>query len=1363
MKQKLLNPLKLRATLLVAMMCALFTGQAWADTAGFSLASTTTVPLAANANPKTTTITGTASETWNVVITGTWTSSSMQGSSGSKYWQMGANGKAISSAVFSTSDITGTITSIVVNCASYQGKAKVNCTVGGSNFGTQNQSTASWSNNTGNNLTFSGSGSGEIRVTIDNSASGARAVYIQSITVTYTSSGGSQACATPTFSPAAGTYTSAQNVTLSTETTGATIYYTTDGNDPTTSSSVYSTAIPVSSTTTIKAMAVKSDYNNSSVASATYTIQSPSTIAAVRVQGTGSVFTQGIVTSCSGTTAYIQDATAAICVYGAAMTVGDEVTVQGSLTTYKGLLEISSPTINVLSSGNSVTPIVKTISEINTDYSGSNTLQGMLVTIEDATVTAISSQNVTISQGGNTIVVRFNDASDIDFTTNDVITLTGNIGCYNAAQIVHPTDVSVAVNTTPVINADDVELAYDATSGTVEYTITNPVENVILSASSSTDWISNITVTGSAVTFTTTANEGNTDREGTITLSYTGASDKVVTVTQAHFVVDYATLDFYWNDTTTPTGITNSGVGTYSSSPYQKFDSTGDYLVLKINETPGTLTFDIKGNPGSGPWAGTFKVQTSANGIDYSDLETYTSLSSSIQSQEFNLDPSVRYIKWVYTEKNSGNVGLGNIVVLKPSATTPSITAETSITASAAGKDGTITVTYNNITEVDADIVFCDEEGEDAEYDHDWLTVEIDSDNNIAYSIDENESTDSRTAYFRIHALDDENQDVFSDVITVTQSGFVVDYAELPFLFDGGYQEAPMGLTLKNGMTQDYATSPKLKFKTDGDYVILKINERPGVLLFDVKSYLGENGWEGTLTVEVSADGENYQEVASYSDISMAQVETKVLFKAFNEDVRYIKWTYTKVHSNVGLGNIQLYPYPVEFNTVNFDIADEHITVTAVDLEGTAIADGGRVPAHMPVALTTHPVGGYKLSTITATDEDDNNVELTRNRKTHQWMFSMPEKDVTISATAEPQTGMLQYFALVTSTDELEDGDYLIAYKDGELAFNGSAENLPGGSGGDNYIYVDVTAEDKIEATTEAQAAVFTINAISDGYSLLAKGQNKYIGWDNNDSNGLADSDSEQVNTISFDEDGNVNIISSSGNYMRFNAGSPAFRYFKAGTYTSQQAIQLYKLVEVEVVDEVTIKEKNKSQGYTTYVTQHDVSFAGLTAYIATTVHENTITLQEITSAPVGTAVVVKGDEVDEDKTYSLNVITTQPDDVSANLLKGSDGTIEGDGSTIFALGIGKTGDFEGLVGFYPVKSGSKVPAGRAYIKVNGSSGSKAFLAFNFGEDNTTAIEVVRNENTLANDGVIYNLAGQRVEKAVKGVYIVNGKKIIVK
>ena len=171
----------------------------------------------------------------------------------------------------------------------------------------------------------------------------------------------------------------------------------------------------------------------------------PITIAEARAQEVGDVvFTKGVVTSISGTnnkTVYIQDATAAICVYGSIstdLTIGDEITVSGTLKNYNGLLEITSPTCNVVSNDNEVEPTLMTISEIN-----ASTNQGWLVKIENATVSTIIGKDVTISQGENSIVVRFNDTADITFAVNDIINLTGNIGCYNITQIANPTNVEI--------------------------------------------------------------------------------------------------------------------------------------------------------------------------------------------------------------------------------------------------------------------------------------------------------------------------------------------------------------------------------------------------------------------------------------------------------------------------------------------------------------------------------------------------------------------------------------------------------------------------------------------------------------------------------------------------------------------------------------------------------------------------------------------------------------------------------------------------------------------------------------------------------------------------------------------------------
>ena len=78
----------------------------------------------------------------------------------------------------------------------------------------------------------------------------------------------------------------------------------------------------------------------------------------------------------------------------------------------------------------------------------------------------------------------------------------------------------------------------------------------------------------------------------------------------------------------------------------------------------------------------------------------------------------------------------------------------------------------------------------------------------------------------------------------------------------------------------------------------------------------------------------------------------------------------------------------------------------------------------------------------------------------------------------------------------------------------------------------------------------------------------------------------------------------------------------------------------------------------------------------------------------------------------------------------------------------------EGVTGFYKAQAGTVIAAGKAYI-VGGAAGVKGFGLSLPGETGIQGVE----EATEA--GEIYDLAGRRVEKAQKGVYIINGKKVL--
>ena len=141
----------------------------------------TTTVTAAKVTSSSASWTGTASETWSVSVSGGATNQNVTNG----YAQIGTKNSPSTSITISTSGISGTIKSITINCASYNGLGTVSATVGGSAFGTQSQSIPNWSSNTGGDITFSGSASGAISIVMNNGNNG-RAMYIKNITVTYT-------------------------------------------------------------------------------------------------------------------------------------------------------------------------------------------------------------------------------------------------------------------------------------------------------------------------------------------------------------------------------------------------------------------------------------------------------------------------------------------------------------------------------------------------------------------------------------------------------------------------------------------------------------------------------------------------------------------------------------------------------------------------------------------------------------------------------------------------------------------------------------------------------------------------------------------------------------------------------------------------------------------------------------------------------------------------------------------------------------------------------------------------------------------------------------------------------------------------
>lgn len=176
------------------------------------------------------------------------------------------------------------------------------------------------------------------------------------------------------------------------------------------------------------------------------------------------------------------------------------------------------------------------------------------------------------------------------------------------------------------------------------------------------------------------------------------------------------------------------------------------------------------------------------------------------------------------------------------------------------------------------------------------------------------------------------------------------------------------------------------------------------------------------------------------------------------------------------------------------------------------------------------------------------------------------------------------------------------------------------------------------------------------------------------------------------------------------------------------------------------------SNGYATYVPEvKDIDVSGfnaedLAAYTVSFDPKGWANLTQVTKIPAGSAVVMKG----KAGSYKLPY-TTDAAALTGNELKAANADVTADG-TQYVLADGAEG-----IGFYQVKAGTTIAAGKGYLEISAANGVKGFYGFESGD--ATGISDI-DANVDAN-AVIYNLSGQRIQKAQKGINIVNGKKLL--
>ena len=387
---------------------------------------------------------------------------------------------------------------------------------------------------------------------------------------------------------------------------------------------------------------------------------------------------------------------------------------------------------------------------------------------------------------------------------------------------------------------------------------------------------------------------------------------------------------------------------------------------------------------------------------------------------------------------------------------------------------------------------------------------------------------------------------------------------------------------------------------------------------------------------------------------------------------------------------------------------------------------------------------GYVLESLTIAGSGGQTVTPTQANGVYT--FTMPAYDVTISATATegqviPTTNT---YELVTDASTLAAGDVIIfAYGSGSNAVAMSKTQNENNRGA-----VSVTeSSNRIEGGSDIQQVTLEGDAtgwyfnVGNGYLYAASSSKNWLRTEsekdnNNNAKATIELGSESYATITFQG-------TNARNLLKYNNNDNIFSCYASG----QKSVRIYRLVDTPTPETRTLN----TQGYATFASTSAVNFdnTGITAWAVTAVSGSTITFAQVTgNIAAETGLLLKGSA---GAPISPETVTSG-NTPAVNLLKGKTSTTDV-----------AEGEYYGLKGaeFVKVNEGT-VPAGRALLlatDVEGTGTGEGVKALTFVfEDDATGISTVE---SFTEEGAIYNLAGQRIQKMQKGINIVNGKKVL--
>ena len=1234
-------------------------------------------------------------------------------------------------------------------------------------------------------------------------------VRFASITVTYSDGTQTVSIPKPVFSPEGGSFTEPQTVSISTTyTTVLDIYYTLDGTDPTIDSDKYTDPLEIEETTTVKAIAVDAEGNTSKVASETYTIISnePITIAEAHAAGAGqTVLIEGTVVAAGVTGAVIYDGTDYIYYYNTAnaLTENTEVKIYGTLYSYGGAVQFTSAAdVTVVAEHpeygySHPDPVELTGSDLDAvitnaaaprqyaKFTGTLAISGNYYNITvDGASTAVGSiikpffyESIADLAGQEVDVYGY----EMYYTNNRYVYFVATSVVEHQAEAKLVDDPYFSHETGEFDNLIELQIFNDDPDVMIYYTLdgTTPSEENGMLYEGMIEIHETTTVKAIAID-----DNGNESNVVTATYTYVG----VITIAEAQYVASGTTVSVEGQVVASAA----NGAVVYDGTDYIYYFNrsnalnVGDYVKMTgtvavyggANQLPNTTTIT---NEYTENVTYPDPVVLNAEGINQAVLDNVAPRQYVTVTGTLNISGAYYNVTVDGTESMVSIVKPFNDISDLNGKDVVITGYEMYTTTNTSGNF--VYVVATSIEEKESDVATPYFSHESGEYQSgDLIELQIFDDDPevyIYYTVDGTDPTEASYYYGEGGPIEITSTTTVK-AIAFDDNGNSSNIATVTFTFP----EPSIEVSPVNINSNYFVRVESLDQIEDGDAVLI-VNEEAGKAL----STEQKTNNRGTVDVNISSSNTiNLNELTTEAKLVVAQMngyyyfydsENQGFLYAASSSANQLK-TEAEADANAK-AEVQPnedYSFSIIFqgdNTRNvlqynsgsdlfacYASASQKPVYLYVEVEKPADVKADPELAfekkviYIPTEMTAFP-----MPTLTTAEGFDGTIGYNYDDET---VIEISEDATGAPVIVPVGPGVATLYAVSEMSDNFEAGEASISVHVYEIE-DGVFDFIQG-----NY-YSEYEPSTDTNATNSGRWIAGNVIANTFGRNVWYDGANgttlRLYG---------ANEENEAGRITFFAPDGQyITSITGIGSLL------PSTGTVENGTWTgfaeqvsfvrdaNNVTLSVVRVTYAsELVEEVEVEE---AKSFTrTFVPKHNVKLPdmGLKGYKVVNVTRRQAVFQEVETVEAGAGIILEGE--DGTDSYEVQAITDEDvtDDFSDNELKVSDGTVVGDEATIFVYGQPSTED---PIGFYLYREGNTLAEGKCYLEIgkevmeddiDDPNADAKYIGIVYNGKTTAIEDIVRNATIINKNDVIYNISGQRVNNPTHGIFIVNGKKVLI-